>query len=106
MVETAQLKQEMLYFVGLQCGDQPTVAKTQRKEIAMMEEELKVKDELMKKQERLVQEWRKELKDHSERHKTEPEIRKPHLTYKPHFKEPSSGSPKIEENMLTGGVVP
>ncbi|KAJ6686620.1 MEDIATOR OF RNA polymerase II TRANSCRIPTION SUBUNIT 28 [Salix purpurea] len=45
-----------------------SIAQTLRKEIAMMEEELKVRDELMKEQERLVQGWREELKDHSERH--------------------------------------
>lgn len=41
------------------------------KDIAMMEEELKTKTERIKKQERLIQGWRKELKDQLEKHKTE-----------------------------------
>lgn len=36
-----------------------------------MEEELKTKAELIKKQEELIQGWRKELKDQLEKHKTE-----------------------------------
>lgn len=36
-----------------------------------MEEELKTKTELIKKQERLIQGWRKELKDQLEKHKKE-----------------------------------
>lgn len=34
-----------------------------KQEIAMMKEELKIKTELIKKQERLIQGWRKDLKD-------------------------------------------
>lgn len=36
-----------------------------------MEEELKIKDEIIKKQERLIQAWRKELKEQLDKHKTE-----------------------------------
>ena len=42
-----------------------------KQEIALMEEELNVKTELIKKQENLIQEWQKELKDQLDRHKTE-----------------------------------
>ncbi|EEF39284.1 conserved hypothetical protein [Ricinus communis] len=64
-------KKLQLYFIGLQREDQPTAAETLRKEIAVMEEELKIKDEIIKKQERLIQEWRKELTDQLQKHKTE-----------------------------------
>ncbi|XP_050238846.1 mediator of RNA polymerase II transcription subunit 28 [Mercurialis annua] len=64
-------KKIQLYFIGLQREDQPTVAETLRKEIAMMEEELKTKDELINKQKKLMEGWRKELKDQLEKHKTE-----------------------------------
>ncbi|KAJ9171802.1 hypothetical protein P3X46_015116 [Hevea brasiliensis] len=64
-------KKLQLYFIGLQREDQPTVAETLRKEIAVMEEELKIKDGIIKKQERLIQGWRKELKDQLDKHKTE-----------------------------------
>ncbi|KAJ6972934.1 mediator of RNA polymerase II transcription subunit 28 [Populus alba] len=64
-------KKLQLYFIGLQREDQPTMSETLRKDIAMMEEELKVKDELIKRQERLIQGWRKELKDQAEKHNTE-----------------------------------
>lgn len=36
-----------------------------------MEEELKTKTELLSKQERLIQEWRKELKDQLDKHNME-----------------------------------
>lgn len=36
-----------------------------------MEEELNIKDELIKKQENLIQEWKKGLKDQLDKHKTE-----------------------------------
>lgn len=36
-----------------------------------MEEELKTKTELISKQERLIQEWRKELKDQLDKHNME-----------------------------------
>ena len=42
-----------------------------KQEIALMEEELNVKTELIKKQENLIQEWQKGLKDQLDRHKTE-----------------------------------
>ncbi|KAI7982614.1 Mediator of RNA polymerase II transcription subunit 28 [Camellia lanceoleosa] len=64
-------KRLQLYFIGLQREDQPTTAETLQKEIAMMEEELKIKSELIEKQERLVQGWRKELKDQLDKHNTE-----------------------------------
>ncbi|XP_028124759.1 mediator of RNA polymerase II transcription subunit 28 isoform X1 [Camellia sinensis] len=64
-------KRLQLYFIGLQREDQPTRAETLQKEIAMMEEELKIKSELIEKQERLVQGWRKELKDQLDKHNTE-----------------------------------
>lgn len=37
----------------------------------MMEEELKTKNEIIKKQEKLIQGWRNELKDQLNKHKTE-----------------------------------
>lgn len=37
----------------------------------MMEEELKTKNELINQQERLIQGWRKELKDQLDKHITE-----------------------------------
>ncbi|KAK2965175.1 hypothetical protein RJ640_019930 [Escallonia rubra] len=64
-------KKLQLYFIGLQREDQPTKAEKLQKEIAMMEEELKAKNELIKKQERMIQGWRKELEDQLERHNTE-----------------------------------
>ncbi|WCJ22230.1 Mediator of RNA polymerase II transcription subunit 28 [Euphorbia peplus] len=64
-------KKLQLYFIGLQREAQPTVAETLRKEIATMEDELKVKDELIKKQERLIEGWRKELNEQLEKHQTE-----------------------------------
>jgi len=36
-----------------------------------MEEELKAKTELIRKQEQLIQSWRKELKDQLDRHRSE-----------------------------------
>ncbi|KAK3021061.1 hypothetical protein RJ639_047308 [Escallonia herrerae] len=64
-------KKLQLYFIGLQREDQPTKAEKLQKEIAIMEEELKTKNELIKNQERMIQGWRKELKDQLERHNTE-----------------------------------
>ncbi|GER24725.1 mediator of RNA polymerase II transcription subunit [Striga asiatica] len=64
-------KKLQLYFIGLQREEQPTRAETLRKEIANMEEELKVKTELIDKQERLIQGWRMELKDQLEKHNIE-----------------------------------
>lgn len=40
-------------------------------EIDVMEEELQIKDGIIKKQETLIQGWRKELKDQMDKHKTE-----------------------------------
>ncbi|XVF22189.1 hypothetical protein REPUB_Repub12eG0152400 [Reevesia pubescens] len=64
-------KKLQLYFIGLQREDQPTRAEMLRKEIATMEEELKVKSEIIKNQERLIQGWRKDLTDQLEKHNTE-----------------------------------
>ncbi|KAF5455276.1 hypothetical protein F2P56_024872 [Juglans regia] len=64
-------KKLQLYFIGLQREDKPTKAETLGKEIAVMEEELKIKSELIKKQERLIQGWRKELRDQLHKHNTE-----------------------------------
>ncbi|CAA0828218.1 Poly [Striga hermonthica] len=64
-------KKLQLFFIGLQREEQPTRAETLRKEIANMEEELKVKTELINKQERLIQGWRMELKDQLEKHNIE-----------------------------------
>ncbi|XP_052184601.1 mediator of RNA polymerase II transcription subunit 28 [Diospyros lotus] len=64
-------KKLQLYFIGLQREEQPTRVETLQKEIALMEEELKIKSELIKKQERLIQGWRKEMKDQLDKHKTE-----------------------------------
>nr|GEU30180.1 mediator of RNA polymerase II transcription subunit 28 [Tanacetum cinerariifolium] len=64
-------KKLQLYFISLQREDQPTKQELLHKDIAMMEEELKTKNNLMKKQERLIQGWRQELKDQLEKHNTE-----------------------------------
>ncbi|KAK7266863.1 hypothetical protein RIF29_19521 [Crotalaria pallida] len=64
-------KKLQLYFISLQREDQPTTAEKLRKEIAQMEEELNIKNELIKKQENLIQEWRNELKDQLDKHNIE-----------------------------------
>ncbi|XVF32790.1 hypothetical protein REPUB_Repub17cG0113100 [Reevesia pubescens] len=64
-------KKLQLYFIGLQREDQPTRAEMLRKEITTMEEELKVKSEIIKNQERLIQGWRKDLTDQLDKHNTE-----------------------------------
>ncbi|KAH7542691.1 hypothetical protein FEM48_Zijuj02G0101000 [Ziziphus jujuba var. spinosa] len=64
-------KKLQLYFISLQREDQPTKAETLVKEIAVMEEELKIKNEIINKQENLIQGWRKELKDQLYKHHTE-----------------------------------
>ncbi|CAI9117551.1 OLC1v1018953C1 [Oldenlandia corymbosa var. corymbosa] len=64
-------KNLQLYFVGLQREDQPTKAETLRREITRMEEELKLKDDLIRQQERIIQGWRKELKEQLDKHNTE-----------------------------------
>ncbi|XWS31741.1 hypothetical protein CRYUN_Cryun23aG0101900 [Craigia yunnanensis] len=64
-------KKLQLYFIGLQREDQPTRTEMLRKEIATMEEELKVKSEIIKNQERLIQGWRKDLTDQLDKHNTE-----------------------------------
>ncbi|XP_031124031.1 mediator of RNA polymerase II transcription subunit 28 [Ipomoea triloba] len=64
-------KKLQLYFIGLQREDVPSRESTLRKEIANMEEELKTKTELIAKQERLIQEWRKQLDEQLNKHNTE-----------------------------------
>ncbi|GAB2248462.1 hypothetical protein Droror1_Dr00008344 [Drosera rotundifolia] len=51
-------KKLQLYFLGLQHENRPSKVELLRKDVATMQEELKVK-----KQEQLIQGWRKELKD-------------------------------------------
>uniref|UniRef100_A0A5B6ZST4 Putative mediator of RNA polymerase II transcription subunit 28 n=1 Tax=Davidia involucrata TaxID=16924 RepID=A0A5B6ZST4_DAVIN len=64
-------KKLQLYFIGLQREDKPTKAETLKKDIAVMEEELKIKTELIQEQEKLIQAWRKELKDQLDKHNSE-----------------------------------
>lgn len=64
-------KKLQLYFISLQREDKPTKAEMLRKEIALMEDELNEKNELIKKQEHLIQEWKKELSDQLEKHNIE-----------------------------------
>ncbi|XWS76584.1 hypothetical protein CRYUN_Cryun01aG0189100 [Craigia yunnanensis] len=64
-------KKLQLYFISLQREDQPTRAEMLRKEITTMEEELKVKSEIIKNQERLIQGWRKDLTNQLDKHNTE-----------------------------------
>ncbi|XP_027098928.1 mediator of RNA polymerase II transcription subunit 28 [Coffea eugenioides] len=64
-------KNLQLHFISLQREDQPSKAETLRKEIATMEEELKLKNELIDRQERLIHDWRKGLKDQLEKHNSE-----------------------------------
>ncbi|KAK1317744.1 Mediator of RNA polymerase II transcription subunit 28 [Acorus calamus] len=64
-------KKLQLYFIGLQQEEQPTREEMLRKEIAVMEDELKTKSEIIKKHERLIQGWRKEVKDQLDKHVTE-----------------------------------
>ncbi|KAJ0038839.1 hypothetical protein Pint_23821 [Pistacia integerrima] len=60
------------YFICLQhAEDKPTKAETLRKEIAAMEEESKLKDELIQKQENRIQDWKNEFKDQLDKHKAE-----------------------------------
>lgn len=64
-------KKLQLYFIGLQREDQPTKVETLRKEISAIEEELKLKDGIIKKQERLIDGWKKDLKDQLDKHNNE-----------------------------------
>ncbi|KAK4349463.1 hypothetical protein RND71_032218 [Anisodus tanguticus] len=61
-------KNLQLNLIGLQREDLPTRPEMLRKEIEKMEEELEIKTELIAKQERLIQGWRKELKDQLDKH--------------------------------------
>ncbi|KAK9681909.1 hypothetical protein RND81_10G036100 [Saponaria officinalis] len=60
-----------LYFMSLQHEDQPSKAELLQKDIAAMEDELKIKSELIEKQNQLIQGWRKELQDQLDKHKSE-----------------------------------
>ncbi|GAB2210158.1 hypothetical protein Drorol1_Dr00015418 [Drosera rotundifolia] len=64
-------KKLQLYFLGLQHEDRPSKVELLRKDFATRPEELKVKKEMVKKQEQLIQGWRKELKDQLLRHNAE-----------------------------------
>ncbi|MCL7025093.1 hypothetical protein MKW94_001249 [Papaver nudicaule] len=64
-------KKLQLYFIGLLHEELPTKEETLRKEIAEMEEELRTKTQLIKKHEKLILGWRKELKDQLDKHITE-----------------------------------
>ncbi|RYR18926.1 hypothetical protein Ahy_B03g063548 [Arachis hypogaea] len=64
-------KKLQLHFISLQREDKPTKVEMLRKDITLMEEELDRKNELIKKQESLVLEWKKELKEQMDKHKTE-----------------------------------
>ncbi|KAH0459341.1 hypothetical protein IEQ34_012155 [Dendrobium chrysotoxum] len=64
-------KKLQLYFISLQHEDQPTKEEMLRKEIFIMEDELKTKSELIKKHENLIEAWRKELKEQLDRHTAE-----------------------------------
>ncbi|XP_073008691.1 mediator of RNA polymerase II transcription subunit 28 [Typha latifolia] len=64
-------KKLQLYFIGLQREDQPSREEMLRKEISVMEEELKIKSELIKKHKNLIQGWRNELKDQLDKHTAE-----------------------------------
>ncbi|KAA0044351.1 hypothetical protein IC582_017526 [Cucumis melo] len=64
-------KKLQLYFIGLQREDQPTKVETLRKEISAIEEELKVKNDIIKKQERLIEGWKKDLKEQLDKHNNE-----------------------------------
>ncbi|PUZ64103.1 hypothetical protein GQ55_3G117600 [Panicum hallii var. hallii] len=59
------------YFISLQREDQPTAEEMLRKEITTMEEELKTKSELIAKHKKLIEGWRKELKEQLGKHITE-----------------------------------
>ncbi|RLN30104.1 mediator of RNA polymerase II transcription subunit 28 [Panicum miliaceum] len=59
------------YFINLQREDQPTAEEMLRKEITTMEEELKTKSELIAKHKKLIEGWRKELKEQLGKHITE-----------------------------------
>ncbi|KAL9260446.1 Mediator of RNA polymerase II transcription subunit 28-like protein [Drosera capensis] len=64
-------KKLQLYFLGLQHEDRPSKVEMLRKDIAVMQEELKVKKEIVRKQEQLIQGWRKDLKDQLDGHNVE-----------------------------------
>ncbi|KAJ7977583.1 mediator of RNA polymerase II transcription subunit 28-like [Quillaja saponaria] len=64
-------KKLQLYFINLQREDKPTKSETLIKEIAMVEEELSLKTEFIKKQEKLILGWRKDLKDQLVLHNNE-----------------------------------
>ncbi|KAF0926480.1 hypothetical protein E2562_025321 [Oryza meyeriana var. granulata] len=59
------------YFISLQREDRPTTEEMLQKDIAIMEEELKTKSELIAKHKKLIEGWQKELKDQLGKHVTE-----------------------------------
>ncbi|KAG2616497.1 mediator of RNA polymerase II transcription subunit 28-like [Panicum virgatum] len=59
------------YLISLQREDQPTAEDLLRKEITTMEEELKIKSELIAKNKKLIEGWQKELKEQLGKHVTE-----------------------------------
>ncbi|BAF16600.1 mediator of RNA polymerase II transcription subunit 28 [Oryza sativa Japonica Group] len=59
------------YFISLQREDRPSTEEMLRKDIAIMEEELKTKSELIDKHKKLIEGWQKELKDQLGKHVTE-----------------------------------
>ncbi|GAB4835676.1 Mediator of RNA polymerase II transcription subunit 28 [Ancistrocladus abbreviatus] len=64
-------KKLQMYFISLQREDQPSKVAMVQKDIAAMEEELEVKTEIVKKQEQLIEGWKKELKDLVHKHNAE-----------------------------------
>uniref|UniRef100_A0A0E0KYM8 Mediator of RNA polymerase II transcription subunit 28 n=1 Tax=Oryza punctata TaxID=4537 RepID=A0A0E0KYM8_ORYPU len=59
------------YFISLQREDRPSTEEMLRKDIAIMEEELKTKSELIDKHKKLIEGWQKELADQLGKHVTE-----------------------------------
>lgn len=64
-------KKLQLYFISLQQEEKPSEVDTLRKEISVMEDELKTKTALINKHQKLIEGWRKELKDQLDTHVTE-----------------------------------
>ncbi|GAB2272590.1 Mediator of RNA polymerase II transcription subunit 28 [Dionaea muscipula] len=64
-------KKLQLYFIGLQHEDQPSKLEMLQKDISAMQEELKAKTEMIREQERMIQGWRKNLKDQLDGHDVE-----------------------------------
>ncbi|XP_047308925.1 mediator of RNA polymerase II transcription subunit 28 [Impatiens glandulifera] len=66
-------KKLQVYFIGLQREDQPPPTEIDKlhKEIGVMEEEIRVKSDLIEKQIRLIQGWKGELQDQLDKHNSE-----------------------------------